>query len=140
MPARYACRRRRPSVVCRRAVRAKADLRAGARPSVRLVRHLHGRRARRHHAARRQALRRGGLAALVAVLEPGLLAGLSDDDPAGITTYSVLGAELRYERVDVLVGAILTGVIGVFVVVCCAATLHAHGRSIADAADAARAP
>ena len=26
-------------------------------------------------------------AALLAVLGPGLLAGLSDDDPAGITTY-----------------------------------------------------
>ena len=27
----------------------------------------------------------------VAVIGPGLIAGLSDDDPAGITTYSVLG-------------------------------------------------
>ena len=35
----------------------------------------------------------GALAAFFAVLGPGLLAGLSDDDPAGITTYSVLGAE-----------------------------------------------
>jgi Mn2+/Fe2+ NRAMP family transporter len=30
------------------------------------------------------------------VLGPGLLAGLSDDDPAGITTYSVLGADFGY--------------------------------------------
>jgi NRAMP (natural resistance-associated macrophage protein)-like metal ion transporter len=45
--------------------------------------------------------------------------------------------ELRYERIDVLVGAVLTGVIGVFVVVACAATLHAQGRSIDDARDAA---
>lgn len=36
------------------------------------------------------------LAAFMAVLGPGLLAGLSDDDPAGITTYSILGAEHGY--------------------------------------------
>lgn len=34
-------------------------------------------------------------------------------------------------------GAVLTGVIGFFVVVACAATLHRDGRSITDAADAA---
>ena len=45
--------------------------------------------------------------------------------------------DLAYERVDVTVGAVLTGVIGLFVVVACAATLHAHGRSIGDARDAA---
>ena len=38
----------------------------------------------------------GGIAAFLAVLGPGMLAGLSDDDPAGITTYSVLGAEHGY--------------------------------------------
>ena len=38
----------------------------------------------------------GGLAAFLAILGPGLLAGLSDDDPAGITTYSVLGADFGY--------------------------------------------
>lgn len=42
------------------------------------------------------------LAALLAVLGPGLLAGLSDDDPAGITTYSVLGAEHGYQLLWVL--------------------------------------
>jgi NRAMP (natural resistance-associated macrophage protein)-like metal ion transporter len=41
-------------------------------------------------------------AVLVAVLGPGLLAGLSDDDPAGITTYSVLGASYGYELLWVL--------------------------------------
>ena len=48
--------------------------------------------------------RRGGvrLAALLAVLGPGLLAGLSDDDPAGITTYSVLGADHGYQLLWVL--------------------------------------
>jgi Mn2+/Fe2+ NRAMP family transporter len=39
----------------------------------------------------------------------------------------------------VIVGALLTGVIGVFVVVACAATLHVDGRSVEDAADAAAA-
>ena len=43
--------------------------------------------------------------------------------------------DLRYERVDVIVGAVLTGVIGLFVVVACAATLHV----INDARDAAHA-
>jgi NRAMP (natural resistance-associated macrophage protein)-like metal ion transporter len=66
------------------------------------VRHLHGRRARRHHLARRRLRRRGGLVALLAVLGPGLLAGLSDDDPAGITTYSILGADHGYELLWVL--------------------------------------
>jgi Mn2+/Fe2+ NRAMP family transporter len=53
---------------------------------------------------RRQPLagRRVGFLALVAVLGPGLLAGLSDDDPAGITTYSVLGAEYGYQLLWVL--------------------------------------
>jgi Mn2+/Fe2+ NRAMP family transporter len=47
--------------------------------------------------------------------------------------------DLRYENVDVIVGAILTGVIGLFVVVACAATLHAQGIDIKDAKDAAKA-
>jgi Mn2+/Fe2+ NRAMP family transporter len=45
--------------------------------------------------------------------------------------------DLKLERVDVVTGAVLTGVIGFFVVVACAATLHRDGRGIADAADAA---
>ncbi len=47
--------------------------------------------------------------------------------------------QLRYERVDVITGALLTGIIGFFVVVACAATLHPRGVSVNDAADAARA-
>jgi NRAMP (natural resistance-associated macrophage protein)-like metal ion transporter len=47
--------------------------------------------------------------------------------------------DLRYERVDVIVGALLTGVIGFFVVIACAATLHVEGITIDDAGDAARA-
>ena len=43
-----------------------------------------------------RAAGRGAFVAFLAVLGPGLLAGLSDDDPAGITTYSVLGADYGY--------------------------------------------
>ena len=39
---------------------------------------------------------RGLALALLAVAGPGVLAGLSDDDPAGITTYSILGADFGY--------------------------------------------
>jgi Mn2+/Fe2+ NRAMP family transporter len=49
-------------------------------------------------------------------------------------------ADLRFERIDVFSGAILTGIIGAFVVIACAATLHATGhRDINDARDAALA-
>jgi NRAMP (natural resistance-associated macrophage protein)-like metal ion transporter len=47
--------------------------------------------------------------------------------------------DLAYERIDVVVGAVLTGVIGFFVVVACAATLHVQGIDVNDASDAARA-
>ncbi len=39
---------------------------------------------------------------ILAAIGPGLLAGLSDDDPAGITTYSVLGAKYGYQMLWVL--------------------------------------
>ena len=45
---------------------------------------------------------RGALLALLAIVGPGLLAGLSDDDPAGITTYSILGADFGYKLLWVL--------------------------------------
>jgi NRAMP (natural resistance-associated macrophage protein)-like metal ion transporter len=61
-------------------------------------RHIHWHLARRRH----HLLRAGGLAALLAVVGPGILAGLSDDDPAGITTYSILGARYGYELLWVL--------------------------------------
>lgn len=38
-----------------------------------------------------------GLPVFLGVLGPGLLAGLSDDDPAGIATYSIVGARYGYE-------------------------------------------
>jgi Mn2+/Fe2+ NRAMP family transporter len=47
--------------------------------------------------------------------------------------------DMSYVRVDVVTGAVLTGVIGAMVVIACAATLHATGRSIDNAKDAAAA-
>ena len=47
--------------------------------------------------------------------------------------------DIRYERIDVVTGAVMTGVIGAAVVIACAATLHQQGRTIEDAGDAARA-
>jgi Mn2+/Fe2+ NRAMP family transporter len=46
-------------------------------------------------------------------------------------------ADLRWERVDVLIGSVLTGVIGLAIAVACAATLHRAGLRIEDARDAA---
>lgn len=58
---------------------------------------------RRHgHPPFGAALRRLGLPAMLVVFGPGLLAGLSDDDPAGITTYSIVGARYGYELLWVL--------------------------------------
>src|SRR5690349_24427633 len=68
-------------------------------PAGRPGRHLHAFILRRRHAL----LGGGYAAALFAVLGPGILAGLSDDDPPGITTYSVLGADYGYELIWVLV-------------------------------------
>ena len=47
--------------------------------------------------------------------------------------------DLKLLRVDVWTGSILTGVIGFFVVITCAATLNKNGIQINDAADAAKA-
>ncbi|OBK61810.1 Mn transporter [Mycobacterium gordonae] len=52
---------------------------------------------------KRPARKRLALGGLLAVVGPGLLAGLSDDDPAGITTYSVLGTKHGYQLLWVLV-------------------------------------
>ncbi len=43
------------------------------------------------------------IGALLSVMGPGVIAGLSDDDPAGITTYSQLGAKFAYQMLWVLV-------------------------------------
>jgi NRAMP (natural resistance-associated macrophage protein)-like metal ion transporter len=71
-------------------------------------RHTHWRLARRRHLL----LRGGAVATMLAVVGPGLLAGLSDDDPAGITTYSILGAKYGYELLWVL--ALSTAALVVF--------------------------
>jgi Mn2+/Fe2+ NRAMP family transporter len=47
--------------------------------------------------------------------------------------------DLPVERIDVVVGAVATGVIGAFIVIACAATLHPQGLSIESASDAAQA-
>ncbi|MFN8113440.1 MAG: Nramp family divalent metal transporter [Solirubrobacterales bacterium] len=66
-------------------------------------RHPVGRHVHERVRARRRGVRLGGLAALLAVVGPGVLAGLSDDDPPGITTYSKLGADYGYELIWVVV-------------------------------------
>lgn len=63
-------------------------------------------------AGRRRHVRPGTVAALFAVVGPGLLAGLSDDDPAGITTYSILGARYGYRLLWVL--TLSTGALIIF--------------------------
>ena len=53
----------------------------------------------------KRSLRPGPIASVAGVLGvfgPGILAGLSDDDPAGITTYSVVGADQGYRLLWVL--------------------------------------
>ncbi len=72
--------------------------RAGAPPHA--VSHV--RRGVAHRFDQLRTSGRGALAAFLAVLGPGLLAGLSDDDPAGITTYSVLGTEHGYRLLWVI--------------------------------------
>jgi Mn2+/Fe2+ NRAMP family transporter len=67
---------------------------------------------RRHgHPAFGRALHRLRLPAFVAVFGPGLLAGLSDDDPAGVTTYSIVGARYGYELLWVLLLSVLALVV-----------------------------
>jgi Mn2+/Fe2+ NRAMP family transporter len=48
-------------------------------------------------------------------------------------------SQLRYERIDVVAGAAMTGIIGLFIVVACAGTLFVQDVSIGDARDAAQA-
>jgi Mn2+/Fe2+ NRAMP family transporter len=67
-------------------------------------------------------VRRGSVVALLAVCGPGVLAGLSDDDPAGITTYSILGAKYGYRLLWVL--ALSTAAL-----IVCVMGPHAIGRA-----------
>jgi Mn2+/Fe2+ NRAMP family transporter len=48
-------------------------------------------------------------------------------------------ANLAWERVDVIIGSVLTGVIGLAIAVACAATLHRAGLHVQDAGDVALA-
>jgi hypothetical protein len=89
----------------KRSARRLRDLHTEAQRAARLRRERRGAppHAVAHHRrgialrfARFRSAGVGGLAAFFAVLGPGLLAGLSDDDPAGITTYSVLGTDHGY--------------------------------------------
>jgi len=112
MPGPYARLDDRPSVFRRDALRTKTDRQAPGGVWLDGVRHLRGRRARRHHEARRRLRPRGGVAALVAVLGPGHLPGRSADDPAGITTSSILGADHGYRLLSVLAAS--TGALIVF--------------------------
>jgi Mn2+/Fe2+ NRAMP family transporter len=52
-------------------------------------------------------VRRFQIGALVAVIGPGAIAGLADDDPAGITTYSIQGTEYGYELLWVVLISVL---------------------------------
>lgn len=70
-----------------------------------------GEESTRSTRARARPRRRAGLVALAAVVGPGLLAGLSDDDPAGITTYSVLGTDYGYRMLWVLLVATIALII-----------------------------
>jgi Mn2+/Fe2+ NRAMP family transporter len=45
--------------------------------------------------------------------------------------------ELRWERLDVIIGSLLTGLIGLAIAIACAATLNRAGIQISDARDAA---
>ena len=45
----------------------------------------------------------------------------------------------KYERWDVIMGCTITDIVAFFIIIACAATLHAHGIRIEDASDAARA-
>ncbi len=76
----------------RKSLARRARERAGA-PLHAIAHHKHGIASR---FAKFRTAGAGGIVAFLAVLGPGLLAGLSDDDPAGITTYSILGADHGY--------------------------------------------
>ena len=130
--ARPRSARARPSCAsstsaCRRPARRPANTSVSRRRAHRTPgRHTHWRLARRRHLL----LRGGAVAALLAVVGPGLLAGLSDDDPAGITTYSILGAKYGYELLWVL--ALSTAALIVFHELGRAAG-HRHRQGAADA-------
>jgi Mn2+/Fe2+ NRAMP family transporter len=58
---------------------------------------------------------------------------------AAIVDKGLKPAELNWERVDVIVGSLFAIVVAAFIVIACASTLFAHGRTIETAEDAALA-
>ena len=73
-----------------------AATRRRERTRARRITIAHRRRGIALRFGRFRAAGKGAILAFLAVLGPGLLAGFSDDDPAGITTYSMLGADHGY--------------------------------------------
>ena len=59
---------------------------------------------------------------------------------SSIVEKGVKAREMKYSRIDVVTGCLMTDVVAYFIVVACGATLYAHGiTNITTAADAARA-
>ena len=58
---------------------------------------------------------------------------------AAVADKGLTSKDMKYARLDVLVGTIGAVVVVFFIVVTCAATIHAHGKSVTDVKDAAMA-
>jgi NRAMP (natural resistance-associated macrophage protein)-like metal ion transporter len=58
---------------------------------------------------------------------------------SAIADKGLKAAEYRYERLDVIVGCLFATLVAAFIVIACAATIHANGLRIDSAEDAARA-
>jgi len=58
---------------------------------------------------------------------------------AAIVEKGVRPEDYKYSRIDVISGCIFTDVVAFFIIVACAATLHASGVAVETAADAAQA-
>lgn len=58
---------------------------------------------------------------------------------SSIVEKGLKGYELKYSRIDVVSGSIVTGVVAFFIIVACAITLYANNISVSSAEEAARA-
>ena len=58
---------------------------------------------------------------------------------SSIVEKGLKSSELKYSKVDVISGSIVTGVVAFFIIVACAITLYVHGIKVDTAAEAARA-
>ena len=72
----------------------------------------------------------GYLKRSLAILEPGLITGAADDDPSGISTYSVAGAAFGYTTLWI---ALLTFSLMVAIQLMCARLGMVTGRGLAAA-------